>query len=90
MRGVKRGQETRLPKRAGATLFPAKPIALVTGAEESGDVNLARAVGAGDRRGLGPGRRQIVEIGTFDGRTTLNFASNSAPHLAVFTLDLAA
>ena len=31
---------------------------------------------------------EIIEIGTFDGRTTLNLAINSKPHLDVFTLDL--
>src|SRR4029077_12735739 len=30
----------------------------------------------------------IIEIGTFDGRTTLNLAINSAPNVAVVTLDL--
>jgi len=30
----------------------------------------------------------MVEIGTFDGRTTLNLALNAPPHLNVFTLDL--
>jgi hypothetical protein len=30
----------------------------------------------------------IFEIGTFDGRTTLNLAANSAPSARVFTLDL--
>ena len=31
---------------------------------------------------------EIVEIGTFDGRTTLNLAVNAPPHTQVFTLDL--
>jgi Methyltransferase domain len=31
---------------------------------------------------------EIVEIGTFDGRTTLNLAINADPRLSVFTLDL--
>lgn len=32
--------------------------------------------------------RRIFEIGTFDGRTTLNLAANSHPEARVFTLDL--
>lgn len=32
--------------------------------------------------------RAIFEIGTFDGRTTLNMAANCAPGASVFTLDL--
>ena len=32
--------------------------------------------------------RRLLEIGTFDGRTTLNLAANSSPEARVFTLDL--
>lgn len=32
--------------------------------------------------------RTIFEIGTFDGRTTVNFAANGAPDAVVYTLDL--
>ncbi len=32
--------------------------------------------------------RRLFELGTFDGRTTLNMAANSAPEAEVFTLDL--
>ena len=32
--------------------------------------------------------KRILEIGTFDGRTTLNFAVNSSPETDIFTLDL--
>lgn len=32
--------------------------------------------------------RAVFEIGTFDGRTTVNFAVNGAPHAIVYTLDL--
>jgi hypothetical protein len=32
--------------------------------------------------------RSIFEIGTFDGRTTLNLAANTSPEAKVFTLDL--
>ena len=34
------------------------------------------------------GPRRLMEIGTFDGRTTLNLAANSPPGAEVFTLDL--
>lgn len=33
---------------------------------------------------------RLFEIGTFDGRTTLNMAANSAPNVQVYTLDLPA
>lgn len=32
--------------------------------------------------------RTVFEIGTFDGRTTVNFAANAAPDAAIYTLDL--
>lgn len=32
--------------------------------------------------------RRLMELGTFDGRTTLNLAANTAPEAQVFTLDL--
>jgi hypothetical protein len=31
---------------------------------------------------------EIIEMGTFDGRTTLNFAVNAPPQFSIFTLDL--
>ncbi len=34
------------------------------------------------------GPRRLMELGTFDGRTTLNLAANSPPDAEVFTLDL--
>ena len=33
---------------------------------------------------------EIIEIGTFDGRTTLNLALNAPPTSHIFTLDLPA
>jgi hypothetical protein len=88
LRGVKRGQETHLPQAGWREIFAARPIVLAQPRKNQGDVNLAElsviataaaSVSAGD---------EIVEIGTFDGRTTLNLAANSPPHLSVFTLDL--
>src|SRR6185295_7516519 len=54
-------------------------------------VNLAElAVLATAAASLSGGQKgkEIVEIGTFDGRTTLNLALNAPAHLPVFTLDL--
>jgi len=88
LRGVRRGQETRLPRSSWREIFPAKPIILAEPQKNQGDVNLAElAVLATAATSVAAGS-EIVEIGTFDGRTTLNLAINSAPHLAVFTLDL--
>jgi len=88
LRGVTRGQETRLPVAGWREVFPAKPIVLAQPKKNQGDVNLAElSVLASAAASVSSGQ-EIVEIGTFDGRTTLNLAANSAPHLAVFTLDL--
>jgi len=39
---------------------------------------------------LAQGRESLLEIGTFDGRTTVNLAIHCAPHGRVWTLDLPA
>lgn len=88
LRGVTRGQPTRLPVVAWRDLFPDKPIVLAEPQRRQGDVNLAElAVLATAAASVSAGS-EIIEIGTFDGRTTLNLALNAPPDLAVFTLDL--
>src|SRR4051812_1723198 len=87
-RGVKRGQQTRLPQAGWREIFAVRPIVLAQPRKNQGDVNLAElAVLATAAASVSCGE-EIVEIGTFDGRTTLNFAANAPSHLAVFTLDL--
>ena len=56
--------------------------------KENGNVRLSElgilsALAADSRDGT-----NLFEIGTFDGRTTLNLALNSPPHCAIYTLDL--
>ena len=88
LRGVTRGQKTSLPQVGWRELFPARPIVLAQPQRQQGDVNLAElAVLATAAASVSAGS-EIIEIGTFDGRTTLNLAANSPRHLAVFTLDL--
>jgi predicted O-methyltransferase YrrM len=88
LRGVRRGQETRLPVAGWREIFPAGPILLAQPAKNQGDVNLAElSVLATAAASVSVGE-EIVEIGTFDGRTTLNLAINAPAHLSVFTLDL--
>lgn len=87
-RGVQRTLPTQLPVVDWHAVIDARPIRIVEPQKNSGDVNLAElavlasaaaAVSAGD---------EIVEIGTFDGRTTLNLAVNAPAQHRVFTLDL--
>lgn len=88
LRGVVRGQATSLPVARWRDLFQAKPIRLTRSRKNAGDVNLAElAILATAAASLVAGE-EIVEIGTFDGRTTLNLALNAPAHLPVFTLDL--
>lgn len=90
MRGkVNRHQQaTQLPDAPWHRLFPSRPAVLVEAAKANGNVRVSElAVLAKAAAAVAPGR-EIIEIGTFDGRTTLNLAVNSDPATPVFTLDL--
>jgi Methyltransferase domain len=88
LRGVTRGQQTSLPVADWRDLFPARPIALAQPRKNAGDVNLAELSVLATAAASVSAGQEIVEIGTFDGRTTLNLALNAPAHLPVFTLDL--
>jgi hypothetical protein len=88
LRGVTRGQPTRLPVCGWREVFAAKPIRLAHARRNQGDVNLAELAVLATAAASVTSGDEIIEIGTFDGRTTLNLAINAAPHLSVFTLDL--
>jgi predicted O-methyltransferase YrrM len=91
---IARGKEsgasaTRLPQRAWSDVFARRSILLTETAKRSGNVTLAElGVLAQAAANVAPGR-EVIEIGTFDGRTTINLALN-APQSPVFTLDLPA
>jgi len=88
VRGVRRGQKTNLPLADWREVIDPRPIRLLETRKTTGDVSLAElAVLASAAAATRSGDR-IVEIGTFDGRTTLNMAVNAPAHLHVFTLDL--
>ncbi|MBI5800277.1 MAG: class I SAM-dependent methyltransferase [Verrucomicrobia bacterium] len=81
-------QDTQLPDAPWHRLFPSQPAFIVESAKANGNVRVSElAVLAKAATTIAPGR-EIVEIGTFDGRTTLNLAVNSDPATPVFTLDL--
>lgn len=67
-----------------------KRIHLVDPQKHKGNVNLSELALLAKAAALVPPGQEIVEIGTFDGRTTLNLALNSAPTSSAFTLDLPA
>jgi len=88
MRGVSRGQATRLPVVPWQAVLPRKPVSIVEPRKHSGDVNLAELAVLASAAAAVTSGEEIIEIGTFDGRTTLNFAVNAPLQLRIFTLDL--
>jgi hypothetical protein len=88
VRGVARGQATTLPVVPWRDVLPRKPVSIVEPRKTSGDVNLAElAVLASAAAAVASGD-EIIEIGTFDGRTALNFAVNAPARFRIVTLDL--
>ncbi len=89
-RGVERihEQRTNLPGVNWWDVFEAKPIHLVQVQKRAGNVSFGElGVLASAATGVEAGL-QIIEIGTFDGRTTLNLAINAPADVEVVTLDL--
>jgi len=86
IRGVRRGQQTSLPIADWREVID--HIRLTETRKNNGNVSLSElavlaSLAATARRG-----DEIIEIGTFDGRTTLNLAINAPPAVSVVTLDL--
>ena len=90
LRGVKRGQKTTLPVARWQDFLPAKAIAIVAPRKRAGDVSLAELAVLATAAAATSAGGEIVEIGTFEGRTALNFAANAPAHLRIVTLDLPA
>ena len=88
VRKVERGQKTSLPAVDWQEAIDVRAIRIVEPQKNSGDVSLGElAVLASAAAALRAGD-EIIEIGTFDGRTTLNLAINAPAQYRVFTLDL--
>lgn len=79
-----------LPKISWHEAVSSKPICLVEPAKSRGNVRLSELAILAKAAALVSSGQEIVEIGTFDGRTTLNLAVNSSPASSVFTIDLPA
>ena len=90
LRGVvnRHVQPTRLPRVAWSAVLPNQPIRLVETARGDGNVRLGELAVLAQAAVAAPAGREIVEIGTFDGRTTINLAINAPQAAGVFTLDL--
>jgi len=89
VRGARRDtQATNLPQADWSELLARRPIRLVETAKADGNVNLAELGVLAQAAAAIAAGTIIVEIGTFDGRTTLNLAVNAPAQTPVFTLDL--
>ena len=88
VRKVERGQRATLPVADWREAIDVRPIRIVAPEKNSGDVNLGELAVLASAAAATRAGDEIVEIGTFDGRTTLNLAVNAAPQYRVFTLDL--
>jgi Methyltransferase domain len=87
-RGVVRDTHaTPLPQAAWSEVLARRPIRLTETDKADGNVNLAELAILAQAAAAVPPSSIVVEIGTFDGRTTLNLAINAAA-ASVFTLDL--
>ena len=80
--------QTRLPPVHWSALLPANPIYLVEARKEHGNVTEGELALLATAATLVSPDCDVVEIGTFDGRTTLNLAINTRPDVVVNTLDL--
>jgi len=90
VRGVERGQKTTLPVADWREVVDVRPIQIVEARKTAGDVNMAELAVLASAAAATQSGEEIIEIGTFDGRTTLNLAVNAAAYFRIFTLDLPA
>ena len=90
MRGAKNchAQATRLPRIGWSTAFSKRPISLVAMPKRDGNVRLGELAILAQAAAATRPRDEIIEIGTFDGRTTINLSLNAPRASPVFTLDL--
>lgn len=88
LRGKKPARPTRLLQVRWSQVLPSNPVHVVEARKAKGNVRISELALLAKAATTVASGREIVEIGTFDGRTTLNLAANSPPGTAVFTLDL--
>lgn len=90
MRIKQRGysQGTLLPQTAWNTLVQARSIRLVETTKRDGNVRISELGFIAQVAASVMPNQTIIEIGTFDGRTTLNLAVNAHPSCPIVTLDL--
>jgi hypothetical protein len=92
LRGLpSKAPRTRLRSVSWRQIFASRPICLVETRKCDGNVKMSElAILALAAASNAPPGSEIIEIGTFDGRTALNFAINAPSEATVSTLDLPA
>jgi predicted O-methyltransferase YrrM len=90
LRGAKKRhhQPTRLLQIRWSDALPTNSIYLVETPRRNGNVHLSELGVLAQAAAATVAGSQIIEIGTFDGRTTINLSVNAPPSSPVFTLDL--
>lgn len=78
----------RLPGLAWSQFVARRPVLLVEPEKRDGNVSMSELAVLAQIAAAVPAGSDIIEIGTFDGRTTLNLAVNSRRAVSIFTLDL--
>jgi hypothetical protein len=81
-------QPTHLRRSGWSDIFRRRKIVLTETRKCGGNVSLGELAILAQAAAGTPAGREIIEIGTFDGRTTLNLALNAPAACPVFTLDL--
>jgi Methyltransferase domain len=81
---------TRLAQAPWTHLLKPNPILLAEIVKNDGNVNLSELAMLALAAAEVPAESEIIEIGTFDGRTALNLAINAPRSVSVATLDLPA
>lgn len=81
-------QLTRLPKVAWSDVFQRQKVCLIETAKRSGNVTLGELAILAQAAAAITDGSEVIEIGTFDGRTAVNLALNAPASSAIFTLDL--
>jgi hypothetical protein len=90
LRGRAEANPTRLPQAAWTDVLPSAPVRLIETEKRDGNVNLSEVAILAEAASSVPPGSEIIEIGTFDGRTALNLAVNAPAGVAIVTLDLPA
>lgn len=90
LRGHPDPRLTRLPQAGWTDVLPSAPVRLIETAKRDGNVNLSEVAILAQAASSVPPGSEIIEIGTFDGRTALNLAVNAPEGVVIATLDLPA